>query len=575
KYYQDNVPNIYNINKINRYPFIVVHNGRVIVNMPLLPGISRMFSPSFSFSSTTIRLATSTIGVAIILLASNSTLSVAQQDQPITNQASPIQNITSATANSSALSTEDSFRVQIPQGWLIQDVKNTGFALGSEVLQGYGILAQLCPVEQEEQQQQQQQQPLQGVPQSDANSNVSSTTDGTCQGVQEEMIHILRYPNLAARIGLSLEDIIRTDNVSAGVILAYQMQKLQEAGYRDVRVVNSSDITINVDFGTGLENNITTARLPAKLVELTYTTNRAPDEPKRGYFVSAATHVTPHNLGLVTGYGIFYEGSVLEAATPKVQEHQTTIQTGNVLLQPLTPIKQVIDSFELIAGPEIVQALLAAQTPQVAEQEQPENTLTVEIDSNSTEGAVPATFEFEADITGGTEPYTIVWDLDDDEIAESNEETLVPTFIEPGTHTIDVVVADDGGQVASDSLEVTVEEGEESPLEEQPPMVQEEEQLIEEMPEEETSCDSSYPNLCIPPPPPILACDDVEATNFEVQSPDPHGFDVDNDGIGCETENNQQVDSNGEPSTSGINDSPGIGGIIDRAIGGFSNSNPT
>ena len=518
----------------------------------------------------TIRVATSTIAVAIILVASNSTLSAAQQNQPITNQASPIQNSTSATATSSALSTEDSFRVQIPPGWLIQDVKNTGFTLGSEVLQGYGILAQLCPVEQEEQ----QQQPLQGVPQSDANSNMSSTMDVTCQGVQEEVIHILRYPNLAARIGLSLEDIIRNDNAVAGLILAYQMQKLQEAGYRDVRVVNSSDTTINVDIGTGLENNITTARLPAKLVELTYTTNLAPDEPKRGYFVSAATHVTPHNLGLVTGYGIFYEDSVLEATTPKEQKHQTTMQTGNLLLQPLTPIKQVIDSFELIAGPEIVQAILAAQTPQVTEQEEPENTLTVEIDSNSTEGAVPATFEFEADITGGTEPYTIVWDLDDDEIAESNEETLVPTFIQPGTHPIDVVVADVGGQVASDTVEVTVEEGEESPLEEQPPMVQEEEQLTEEMPEEETSCDSSYPNLCIPPPPPILACDDVEATNFEVQSPDPHGFDVDNDGIGCETENNQQADSNGESRMSDINDSPGIGGIIDRAISGFSNSSP-
>lgn len=541
------------------------------MNMPRFPGILRMFSASFSFSSTTIRLATSTIAVAIILIASNSTLSVAQQNQPITNQASPIQNSTSATATSSALSTEDSFRLQIPPGWLIQDVKNTGFTLGSEVLQGYGILAQLCPVEQEEQ----QQQPLQGVPQSDINSKMSSTTDGTCQGVQEEVIHILRYPNLAARIGLSLEDIIRNDNLAAGLILAYQMQKLQEAGYRDIRVVNSSDATINVDFGTGLENNIRTARLPAKLVELTYTTNLAPDEPKRGYFVSSATHVTPHNLGLVTGYGIFYESSVLEATMPKEQEHPTTMQTGNLLLQPLTPIKQVIDSFELIAGPEIVQAILAAQTPQVTEQEEPENTLTVEIDSNSTEGAVPATFEFEADITGGTEPFTIVWDLDDDEIAESNEETLVPTFIQPGTHTVDVVVADIEGQVASDSVQVTVEEGEESPLEEQPPMVQEEEeQLTEEMPEEETSCDSSYPNLCIPPPPPILTCDDVEASNFEVQSPDTHEFDVDNDGIGCETENNQQADSNGEPSTSDINDLPGIGGIIDRAISGFSNSSP-
>ncbi len=146
------------------------------------------------------------------------------------------------------------------------------------------------------------------------------------------------------------------------------------------------------------------------------------------------------------------------------------MQTGNLLLQPLTPIKQVIDSFELIAGPEIIQAILATQNPQVTDQEEPENTLTVEIDSNSTESAVPATFEFEADITGGTEPYTIVWDLDDDEIAESNEETLVPTFIQPGTHIIDLVVADVGGQVATDSLEVTLEEGQESPLEEQPPM---------------------------------------------------------------------------------------------------------
>jgi PKD repeat protein len=210
----------------------------------------------------------------------------------------------------------------------------------------------------------------------------------------------------------------------------------------------------------------------------------------------------------------------------------------------------------------------------VTEPEPPENSLTVEIDASGTEGAVPATFEFEADIAGGTEPYTIVWDLDDDEIADSNEETVVPTFLQPGTHTIDVVVADVEGQVASDSVQVTVEEGEESPLEDQPSMVQEEEQLTEGVPEEETSCDPSYPNLCIPPPMPFLTCDDVEASNFEVNPPDLHGFDVDNDGIGCETENNQQVDSNGEPSTSDINDSPGIGGIIDRAISSFSNSSP-
>jgi hypothetical protein len=48
-------------------------------------------------------------------------------------------------------------------------------------------------------------------------------------------------------------------------------------------------------------------------------------------------------------------------------------------------------------------------------------------------------------------------------------------------------------------------------------------------------CDPSYPTVCIPPPPPDRDCADVNATNFTVKPPDPHGFDGDNDGIGCET----------------------------------------
>jgi PKD repeat protein len=535
-----------------------------------------MFSQSFSYSSTTIRLTTVTIAIAIILAASNFTSGVAQQqNQLATNQAPVLQNSPSATATpaattSSAMSTEDSFKVQVPSGWIIQDVNNRGFTLASEVLQGYGLLAQLCPAEQEVQ----QQQTPQGEPNSGVDSNMSSNSDGSCQGVQKEVIHILRYPNLAAWIGVSPDDITRNDDAAAGIILAYQMQKLQEAGYRDIRIVNRTDTTINVDIGTGLNNNTTTARLPAKLTELTYTTNLAPDETKRGYFVSTATNVTPRNLGLITGYGIFYEG--LDATIRAEGENQTTMQRSSLLLQPLTPIKQVIDSFELIAGPEIVQAIIAAQTQQVTQQEEIEDTLAVEIDSSDTEGATPARFEFEADITGGTEPFTIMWDVDDDQIAESNEETLVATFRQAGTYNIDLVVADVTGQIASDSVEVTIEEGEEEPSDERPSTVQEEEQLTEEMPEEEeTTCDPSYPNICIPPPPPILSCDDVEASNFEVRPPDLHHFDADNDGVGCENENNEQVDLDGEPNRLGINGSRGIDDIIDHAIRGFFSSSST
>jgi hypothetical protein len=49
------------------------------------------------------------------------------------------------------------------------------------------------------------------------------------------------------------------------------------------------------------------------------------------------------------------------------------------------------------------------------------------------------------------------------------------------------------------------------------------------------SCDPAYPTVCIPPPPPDLNCDNVPYTDFAVLPPDPHGFDGDNDGIGCET----------------------------------------
>lgn len=50
-----------------------------------------------------------------------------------------------------------------------------------------------------------------------------------------------------------------------------------------------------------------------------------------------------------------------------------------------------------------------------------------------------------------------------------------------------------------------------------------------------TTCDPSYPTVCIPPEPPDLNCGDVPYQDFQVLEPDPHGFDRDNDGVGCES----------------------------------------
>lgn len=49
-----------------------------------------------------------------------------------------------------------------------------------------------------------------------------------------------------------------------------------------------------------------------------------------------------------------------------------------------------------------------------------------------------------------------------------------------------------------------------------------------------TDCDPSYPTVCISSPPPILECSDLEVSGFKVLGKDPHRFDVDGDGLGCE-----------------------------------------
>jgi hypothetical protein len=100
----------------------------------------------------------------------------------------------------------------------------------------------------------------------------------------------------------------------------------------------------------------------------------------------------------------------------------------------------------------------AEESATTAEEEAETGNLpTVEIISNGMEGVAPATFEFGAHITGGTEPYTISWDFGDGSEV-SDEENVAHTFEEPGRYNIAVTITDSNGETASDNLDVTVEE---------------------------------------------------------------------------------------------------------------------
>ncbi len=49
------------------------------------------------------------------------------------------------------------------------------------------------------------------------------------------------------------------------------------------------------------------------------------------------------------------------------------------------------------------------------------------------------------------------------------------------------------------------------------------------------NCDPSYPTVCIPPAPPDLDCGDIPYDHFQVVGADPHNFDGDHDGVGCQS----------------------------------------
>jgi hypothetical protein len=360
-----------------------------------------------------------TASIAVILLASNFTIINAQQQgQQLTSQSRETEDRTTATTTTFQNAT-DGFSIQFPDGWVIQDIDNIGSALLQERTQGYGILAQLCP----EGQQQQGSGVLTNASGGSTTNSISSINASRCLGAQE-VIHIIRYPDLETRLQ------------PGNNITLYHLQKLQEVGYRDIQTLNSTATTVNL---INPQTNQTITPIPAKFVEMTYSTNVSPDEIRTGYFILTATNFTALNPGTTKGYSVFYEGnSDIEGS-----EITTTSSSSSFSLQPPIPlpaaVAEIFGSFELIAAPEVVVAEQAnVQTEQTAQ-------------------------------AGGF------------------------------------------GQV------------------------------------QQPECDPSYPGVCIPPPPPDFNCgDDGVPENFAVSGSDPHGFDADNDGIGCEDGNGDGDNGGGE-----------------------------
>ena len=375
-------------------------------------------------------------------------------------------------------STNDSFRVQVPHGWIIHDVNNTGSSLLEESRLGYGMLAQLCPEEE-----------IQStVPTVNSSGNTSD-----CVASQDEVLHVIRYPDLLTRIQPS-------NNITA-----YHLQKLEEVGYRTIQVINSSDMTVNL---TNHETNETVRLLPAKFAEVSYTTASAPNEVRNGYFILTFTNATTPNQGTAKGYSVFYEGNTSSAAIPGITRTSAT-SSGLLAPTPLPPTaKQILDSFELLVAPPPPRPGGAGA---VGGQTQGGSATTGGGDLNCEDIA-----ERNFPINPNNDPNG--FDADNDGIG--CETGASGEVIEPETGN--------GGNVGED----------------------------DDSNGEDSSCHPSYPDNCISPPPPNLNCDDVGSTNFRVVGSDPHGFDADNDGIGCESGSSVPDDDDGEGEEEPPDDNP-------------------
>jgi hypothetical protein len=189
-------------------------------------------------------------------------------------------------------SLSDSFRITVPEGWVIEDVYNTDTdALLGEMQQGSRLLARLCPQDQ-----------------------AFADNDGAynCEEADEK-IDVQRYPSLADEAEFASNANSNTTNEN---FLSYYMVKLQKLGYTDISILENINMTINV---ISADTNNTIAIVPANFIEMRY--NSANSVDTKGYFLLAATNATS-KAGMVSGYSLSYEvdAAILPSGSPSELE---------------------------------------------------------------------------------------------------------------------------------------------------------------------------------------------------------------------------------------------------------------
>ena len=234
---------------------------------------------------------------AAILFVPNVRIANAQQ----------LTSIPAVIENGTFQNTEDGIRLQVPEGWVVQDIDNLhlpNYLAADEA--GFLLLAIICP----------QQEALPGI-------------GGLYNCEQSNNSVEIRHDRLGHRPEFEvIEDPL---NITLADFLAFMIGEMKGRNYSNIQIVNSTDLTINVT--SPEDTNTTTRTVPAELVEMTYQQSLGLADV-RSYSILATIPETPQPglRQIVSGYSITYEGPA------------AVIPSGS----PPPPIKQMFHSLEFI-----------------------------------------------------------------------------------------------------------------------------------------------------------------------------------------------------------------------------------
>ena len=223
--------------------------------------------------------------VVVLLFGPNVGIASAQQQQ----QQQQLTSVPAVIENGTFQNTADGFRMQIPYGWVVQDIDNLhlpNFLIANEA--GFFILAIICP----------QQEAVPG-------------TVGTYNCEQSESSVQILHDRLSHRP--EFEVIEDPASITPDDFLAFVVEKMQGRNYTNIQIINSTDLTINI---TSAEDpNTTIGIAPAKLVEMTYQLNPVFVD-MRSYSILATIPENPQPglRQIVSGEFVTYEGPAV--ATP-------------------------------------------------------------------------------------------------------------------------------------------------------------------------------------------------------------------------------------------------------------------